>query len=187
MQNPRLAGRYAKSIIDLAVEKDQLDVVYKDMLYLQSICKSSREFVSLLKSPIIKGEKKQKILDVVTKDKVSVLTASFNELMVKKGREETLPEIVNAFIDMYNAIKGIHKVKLTTAQPVSEELKQSIVDKFTSTTSLQHIEMEAVVNEDLIGGFVLEFNNTLVDASILRDLKDIKKQFMDNSYIQKIR
>ena len=187
MQNPRLAGRYAKSIIDLAVEKDQLDVVYKDMLFLQSICKSSREFVSLLKSPIISGEKKQQILDVVTKDKVGVLTASFNELMVKKGREESLPEIVNAFIDMYNGIKGIHKVKLTTAQPVSEELKQSIVDKFTATTPMQHIEMEAVVNESLIGGFVLEFNNTLVDASILRDLKDIKKQFLDNSYIQKIR
>ncbi len=187
MQNPRLAGRYAKSIIDLAVEKDQLDIVYRDMLYLQSICKSSREFVSLLKSPIIKGEKKQKILDVVTKDKVGVLTASFNELMVKKGREESLPEIVNAFIDMYNGIKGIHKVKLTTAQPVSEALKQSIVDKFTATTPLQHIELEAAVNESLIGGFVLEFNNTLVDASILRDLKDIKKQFMDNSYIQKIR
>ncbi len=187
MENPRLAGRYAKSVFDLAIEKDQLDVVYKDMVYLQSICKSSREFVSLLKSPIIKGDKKQQILDVVTKDKVSVLTASFNELMVKKGREESLPEIVNAFIDMYNGIKGIHKVKLTTAQPVSEELKQRIVDKFTTTTSLQHIELEAAVNESLVGGFVLEFNNTLVDASILRDLKDIKKQFMDNSYIQKIR
>ena len=187
MQNPRLAGRYAKSIIDLAVEKDQLEVVYKDMLYLQSICKSSREFVNLLKSPIIKGDKKQQILNAVTKDKVGVLTASFNELMIKKGREESLPEIVAAFIDMYNSIRGIHKVKLTTAQAVSEELKQSIVDKFTATTSLQHIELEAVVNEALIGGFVLEFNNTMIDASIQRDLKDIKKQFLDNIYIQKLR
>jgi F-type H+-transporting ATPase subunit delta len=187
MQNPRLAGRYAKSIIDLATEKGQLDVVYNDMLFLQGICKSSREFVALLKSPIIKGDKKQQILNVVTKDQVGVLTASFNELMVSKGREEYLPEIVNAFIDMYNGIKGIHKVKLTTAQPVSEELKQSIVNKFAATTTLQHIELEAVVNEALVGGFVLEFNNTLIDASILRDLKDVKKQFMDNSYVHKIR
>jgi len=187
MHNPRLAGRYAKSIIDLAVEKDQLEVVYNDMLYLQSICKSSREFVNLLKSPIIKGDKKQQILNAVTKDKVGVLTASFNELMIKKGREESLPEIVDAFIDMYNGIRGIHKVKLTTAQAVSEELKQSIVDKFTATTPMQHIELEAVVNEALIGGFVLEFNNTMIDASIQRDLKDIRKQFLDNIYIQKLR
>ncbi len=187
MQNPRLAGRYAKSLIDLAVEQNKLEEVYNDMLFLQSVCKSSREFVSLLKSPVIKGEKKQQILDVVTKDKVGLLTASFNRLMISKGREESLPEIVTAFIDMYNDIKGIHKVKLTTAQTVSEELKQSIVDKFTATTPLQHIQLEAVVDESLVGGFVLEFNNTLIDASILRDLKDIKKQFMDNNYIQKIR
>jgi F-type H+-transporting ATPase subunit delta len=157
------------------------------MLFLQSICKSSREFVSLLKSPVIKGDKKQQVINAVTKDKVSILTASFNELMVAKGREESLPEVVNAFITLYNDIKGIHKVKLTTAQPVSDELKQSLIDKFAATTTLQHIELEAVVNEALVGGFVLEFNNNMVDASILRDLKDIKKQFLDNIYIQKIR
>ncbi len=187
MQNPRLAGRYAKSIIDLAVEKDQLDVVYEDMLHLQSVIKLSREFVNLLKSPIIKADKKQNVLDAVTKGKVGVLTASFNELMIKKGREGYLPEIVTAFIDMYNGIKGIHKVKLTTAQSVSEELKQSIIDKITASTPLQIIEMEAQVDEALIGGFVLEFDNNLVDASISRDLKDVKKQFQDNSYIHKLR
>lgn len=187
MNNPRLAGRYAKSLIDLAIEKDQLPTVYQDMIFLQSICKSSQEFVNLLRSPIIKADKKAQILDAITKGKISTLTASFNHLMVTKGREETLPEIVEAFIDMYNSIKGVHKVKLTTAQPVSEELKQSIIDKFTASTPLQNIQLEAVVKENLIGGFVLEFNNNLVDASVLRDLKDIKKQFQDNIYIQKIR
>ena len=187
MNNPRLAGRYAKSLIDLATEKDQLETVYQDMLFLQGICKSSREFVSLLKSPIIKADKKAQILEAITQGKLSVLTASFNHLMITKGREQTLPEIVEAFIDMYNSIKGVHKVKLTTAQPVSEDLKQSIIDKFTASTPLQKIELEAVTREELIGGFMLEFNNNLVDASILRDLKDIKKQFQDNIYVQKIR
>jgi F-type H+-transporting ATPase subunit delta len=187
MNNPRLAGRYAKSLIDLAIEKDQLEVVYKDMLYLQEVCKSSREFVTILKSPIIKADKKGQILNTITAGKVSLITASFNNLMVTKGREATLPEVVEAFINMYNDIKGIHKVKLTTAQPVSEELKQSIINKFINTTTLQHIELEAVVREELVGGFVLEFNNNLIDASILRDLRDIKKQFTENIYVQNIR
>lgn len=187
MHNPRLAGRYAKSLIDLAREKDQLEAVYKDMLLLQDICKSSRPFVNLLKSPVIKADKKAQIVNEITIGRVSALTASFNNLMISKGREETLPEIVEAFINMYNNIQGIHKVKLTTAQPVSEELKQSIVNKFAATTSMQKIELEAVVKEELIGGFVLEFNNNLIDASVLRDLRDIKKQFMENMYEHKIR
>ncbi len=94
---------------------------------------------------------------------------------------------MDAFIDQYNAIKGIHRIKLTTATPVSDELKASIVNKIKSETSIQTIELESVVKEELIGGFVLEFNNNLVDASIARDLRDIKKQFVSNDFVQKIR
>jgi F-type H+-transporting ATPase subunit delta len=185
--HPRLSGRYAKSIIDLAVEKGQLEEVYKDMLFLQSVCKSSREFVNLLKSPIIKADKKLHIVDAIIKGKVSELTASFTRLVIKKGREQDLPEVVTEFIKMYNLIKGIHKVKLTTAAPVGEELKQSIINKIKGSTPLQNIELETEVRNELIGGFMLEFNNNLVDASILRDLKDLKKQFQENIYVQKIR
>ena len=66
MPNPRLAGRYAKSLIDLAIERDELDIVYNDMLYFDAVCKQSREFVNVLKSPIISPDKKVQILDAVT-------------------------------------------------------------------------------------------------------------------------
>ncbi len=187
MNNPRLAGRYAKSLIELSNEKGQLEETNNDMLFIKSMLKASREFVTMLKSPVIPTDKKLAVMDALTKDKVSVLTASFNTLMINKGREEYLPEIVNAFVDMYNEIKGIHRVKLTTAQPVSEEMKKSIIDKFTATTPLAQIELETEVKEELVGGFILEFDNNLVDASIRRDLKDISKQFQENIYVQKIR
>ncbi len=187
MPNPRLAGRYAKSLIDLATEQNQLEVVYKDMQYLQAVCKSSAEFVNVMRSPVINPDKKQKILAALAEGRLSNLTALFNRLLVSKTREEYLPEIVTAFIGQYNALKGIHTVKLTTAEAVSEELKQSIVNKIKSETPLQNIELETEVKDELIGGFVLEFNNNLVDASIARDLRDIKKQFRENIYVQQIR
>jgi len=187
MPNPRLAGRYAKSLVDLAIEQNQLETIYKDMQYLQAVCKSSPELVSVLRSPVIKGDKKQKILFAITDGKVSELTASFNKLLISKTREEYIPEIITAFIGLYNEIKGIHRVKLTTATALSEELKQSIVGKLKAETTLQNIVLETVVKEELIGGFVLEFNNNLVDASIARDLRDIKKQFSKNIYVRQIR
>jgi len=187
MPNPRLAGRYAKSLVDLAIERNQLETVYKDMQYLQSVCKSSPEFVNVLRSPVINPDKKQNILSAITDGKVSELTSSFNKLLIRKTREEYIPEIVTAVIGLYNEIKGIHTVKLTTATAISEELKQAIVAKMKAETSLQNIELETSVKEELIGGFVLEFNNNLVDASIERDLRDIKKQFSKNIYIQQIR
>jgi F-type H+-transporting ATPase subunit delta len=187
MQSPRLAGRYAKSLIDLAQERGELEVVYKDMQYLQQVVKHSREFVTLIKSPVIKADKKNAILEAVSKGKVSEMTMGFNRLLVTKGREAVLPEIVNAFIDQYNSIKGIHRVKLTTAVEVSEEMKKSITRKMVVEAGLGQVELETKVDPALVGGFILEFNNNKVDASILRDLKDLRKQFVDNQYVQKIR
>ncbi len=187
MLNPRLAARYAKSIIDLAVEQKQLEEVHNDMQFLSAVAKSSREFVSVLQSPIIPADKKEKIFDAVTKDKVCQMTASFLKLLVTKNREFFLVEIINAVIDQYNAIKGIHKVKLTTAIAISDDVKNAIVSKIKSDTSMQNIQLETVVKEELIGGFVLEFNNNLVDASVARDLRDVKKQFDQNMYVQQLR
>lgn len=187
MQNPRLAGRYAKSLLDLATELNQLDAVCADMKLLQEIVKMSPDFTAVLRSPIIKPTTKEKILDAVVAGKISNTTATFIKLLVTKSRENYLPEIANAFIDQYNSIKGIYKVKLTTATPVGDDVKDYIVNKVKSETAIKNIELETVVKDELIGGFTLEMQDTLVDASILRDLKDIKKQFLENVYIQKIR
>ncbi len=187
MNNPRLAGRYAKSLLDLAVETNQLEIVYNDMKYLQAVIKASREFVNLLKSPVIPSATKVKALTAVTGKNVSELTARFNTLLVSKTRENVLPEIVESFIDLYNHLKGIHKVKLTTAFAVSDDVKEAIQNKIKRDTDIQIIELQSVVREEIIGGFILEYDNNLVDASIRRDLMDVKKQFDDNIYVQKIR
>ncbi len=187
MPNPRLAARYAKSLLDLATEKGQLEAVYADMKYLEAVCKASKDFVNLLRSPIIKADQKNTIITAVTKGKISELTASFSNLLVRKGREIDLPEIAFAFVDQYNEIKDIHRVKLTTAVEVSAEVKKSIEAKVQKEKGLGTVELETAVDPKLIGGFVLEFNNNLVDASILRDLKDIKKQFTRNLFVQNIR
>lgn len=187
MQNPRLATRYAKSLIDLAIEQKQLEAVYADMQYIQLLCKASRDFTNVLRSPIIKADKKQAIVDNIIKNKISELTNAFIRLIIKKSREYFLPEIAVAFVQQYNILKNIHTVKITTVIPISKESKKNIQEKIQQEKSLPNIEIEEEVNEELIGGFVLEFDNNLIDASILRDLKDVKKQFMENLYVENIR
>lgn len=187
MPNPRLASRYAKSLLDLAVEKEQLEQANSDMLYLQQLTKSSREFLNILRSPIISADKKQSIIDAVTAGKIGELTSAFTKLLVSKGREGELPEIVTAFIKQYKAKKEIHTVKLTTATAVSDDVKNSIVEQVKKTSNMQNIELEAIVDPSIIGGFVLQAGDKLVDASISYDLKEISKQFESNDFIYKVR
>jgi F-type H+-transporting ATPase subunit delta len=187
MQNPRLAGRYAKSLIDLATELNQVDVIYADMKFLQKICKSNPDFTAVLRSPVIKPTTKEKIIQSITTDRVNKTTASFISLLIRKNREINLPEIADAFIEQFNKKRHIYQLKITTAAPISEELKTSIVDKVKASTPFKNIELETAIKEELIGGFILEMQGTLIDASIQRDLKDIQKQFMDNQYVHKLR
>lgn len=187
MQNPRLAQRYAKSLIDLSVELKRLDTVYDDIVLLNEICNKSHEFVLMLKSPIINDDKKYKIIAGVTENKISETTQTFIKLLSSKNRESALPEIISSFIEQYNKLKEIHKVKLTTAAPLSDIVKNSFIEKIEATNRLKNIELETVVNEKLIGGFILEMEGKLIDASILRDLNDVKKQFANNDYIHRLR
>ena len=118
MQNTRLASVYAKSILDLAIENGQIEKVFADMQWINKVSKSNRDFVNLLRSPIVNSDTKQKVIDAVMKGQVSELTQKFIQLLVSKSRESNLPEIATAFIAAYKVKKNIHTVKMTSASPL---------------------------------------------------------------------
>jgi len=187
MSNPRLASRYAKSLLDLSIERNELDEVFADMQWLQRVCKSNPDFVNVLKSPVIKSDNKAKILEAVVKERISALTMTFILLLIRKTRESNLPEVINSFITQYKVHKQIYPVQLTTATELSEDLKNAIIRQIQATSKMKSIELETSVNKDLIGGFVLKAGDKLIDASIAYDLKEIARQFENNDFIYKIR
>ncbi|TMI64871.1 MAG: ATP synthase F1 subunit delta [Bacteroidetes bacterium] len=187
MSNVRIATRYAKSLLGLAIERNELDKAFADMEWLQSVCKSNPDFVNMLRSPVIKSDAKGKIVMAVAKDNIGQLTASFIQLLITKGREGGLPEISTEFIRQYKEYKKIRIVKVTTAVPLSDELKEGIVRFIKSTTDIQNLELETIVNKDIIGGIIMQAGDKLVDASVAYDFKQIGKLFENNDFIYKVR
>jgi F-type H+-transporting ATPase subunit delta len=187
MPNPRLADRYSKSLIDLAVEKDMLEEVYNDAQRVLEVCKVSREFSVMLKSPIIKGDKKAAIINTLSEGRITEIMSLFLNLLVRKGRESFLEEILNEFCLKYDFFKGISRINLKTATPVSDEIKQMITDKLLKETRLTNINLNMEVDESLVGGFVLEYNNYLLDRSVRRFLKEVKTLYQQNEYVYNIR
>lgn len=187
MSSPRLAKRYAKSLIDLSTEMKQLEQVYNDVVLLKKITKGSRDFVVMLKSPIIHADKKIKIITAIAGNNISQITYAFISLLCKKNREDNLPEIISSFISQYNQFKGIHTATLTTAITVSDKILRDFQTRILNSTKVPHLNLETRVDDKIIGGFILEMEGKLIDASILRDLVDVKKQFASNEYMHKIR
>ena len=187
MNNPRLAVRYAKSLVDISTDLKQLDEVHNDILVLNSVVKKSHEFVLMLNSPIINPDKKYKIISAITKGKISKITDAFLKLLCKKNRESNLPNVITSFIAQYNTIRGLHSATLTTAAPISKELIDSFITKIKATTSYDNVQLETVVDDKIIGGFILQMEGKLIDNSIRRNLNDVKKQFANNDYMHKLR
>lgn len=175
MSVQRIAGRYAKSLIDLAQENKKLERVLEDVTSFKN-ASDNRDFYLLLKSPIVKPSKKQSILEALFSDKFDELTMAFLGILVRKGREPYLPEIADEFIAQYKEIKKITTIKVTTAKPMEAATLKALEAKLASSeATYSQVEIETAVDPELIGGFVLELGGQIYDASIVQKLEDLKR------------
>ena len=180
----RIATRYAKSLLELAVEQNKLEAVHEDVNTLLAATKN-RDFYLLLKSPVIANDKKHAILDAIFNGKIDTLTMAYAKLLVTKNREAFLPEIAAEFIEQYKAYKHITTVRVTTATVLDPRVLDALrAQILASKLTHESLEIEAKVDPDIVGGFVLEFDNKRYDASVAYKLDNLRSQFSKNLYIK---
>lgn len=178
----RIAERYAKSLLEFAIEQGKLDEVVEDVETLsQSL--NSRDLYLLFKSPIITASKKQSIIDRVFGDKLSTISNSFLQIVFRKGREGAVPEMITAFRALHKAYKQVSTVLIKTAHPLTEDaLKQISAKLKASDHTLANIDLETEVDPELIGGFTVEFDDRRLDSSVAAKLAEMRRQFAKNNY-----
>lgn len=184
MSVTRIATRYAKSLIDLAIEQGKLEEVNSDVLTLNAAARN-RDLQLMLKSPIIHADKKIAVLDVLFKDKMDGLTMAYLQLLVNKGREGYIPEIAAEFATQYKILKKITTVRVTTAAPLSDAALADLKKKLLgSGITFENLDIQIMVDPELIGGFLLEFDQKRYDASVSHKLDELRAQFSKNLYIK---
>ncbi|MEE9373587.1 MAG: ATP synthase F1 subunit delta [Saprospiraceae bacterium] len=173
MSELSVARRYAKSLLDLAIDEKKLDSVIDDSKTLAAALES-RELFLLLKSPIIKGDKKLKALSTIFSGKIDDLTMRFIGLTMKKGRESILPEIIDSLQDQYNKMRNITTATLTTAVNIDSAVINDIETKLKSEGG--HVDLSTKIDSSIIGGYILEIGDKIYDASVQRQIKDLRKE-----------
>lgn len=184
MASTRVASRYVKSLLGLAVEQKALDQVHADMQLFSKTCKNSKELMLMLKSPIIRHDQKRAILESLFKSKVSALTMSFIDIITRKNREPLLPAIASEFHNAYNDYKGIGRASITTTVAMDDKTRKEVEAIVKKLSNRAAIELEEKVDQDLIGGFILNVDDRQIDASIKNKLKTLKLKFSENPYIK---
>jgi len=177
MSNIKSAKRYAKSLLDLATEKGQVDDVLQDVGTIGSAIEDSKELQLLLQSPVVKADKKVKILDSIFAGKVGALCQAFIQLVTKKGREANLHAIAVEFVNLVKTQRNILTAIVESAAPLDADAKAKVMDLLKAQTTGE-IELEEVVNPDLIGGFTLRTGDTMIDASVAGKLRSLRKEWV---------
>ena len=153
MKGTKAASRYAQALLELATEKNKVDDVQNDMNYFLSVVNGNREFENLLKSPIVKADKKISIFNAVF-DAFEEISKSFITLIVKNGRESILPQIAMAYTAKLQELKGIIPLTITTASKLDDAVRAQILAKIERSVK-GTLEVEEKIDESLIGGFLL--------------------------------
>lgn len=174
MSATTIAGRYAKSLMETSVEKNNLDTIYNDMKGIKETL-SNKDISMLLKSPIISPDKKMNVLTSIYNGKVDGLTLNFLQLLVRKGRESYLAQMCDAFISQYREKNNIASAKVITATKLTEEKLNSI--KASLNLQASSFEIEEEVDESLIGGFIIVMGDKRYDASVKHKLNKLRKSF----------
>ncbi len=184
MTDSRAAARYVKSLLDLAVEKNVLDAVHGDMLAFSKVVEENKSFALLLKSPIIKHDKKRDVLHALFNGRVHPLTMSVFDILTRKNREPLLPAIARQFDVAYNAYKHIGKATITTAVPIDDALRTWVQQLVKEMSKQDSVQLEEKIDKGMIGGFVLNVGDQRIDASLKSKLKSLQTKFSHNPYIK---
>lgn len=169
-----IAIPYSQALFDLSAEKKLLEETYKDMLLVRDLCSGNADFRLMLKSPIILSTKKVLLLKSILEKKISSMSLSFFIIMVKKKREAFIPDMVNAFIKIYKDHTGIMPAHVVSTGPLPESVRKQISEVIRKETG-KEVELTESVDDSLIGGFILQWEDKQYDSSILRQMKEIRR------------
>jgi F-type H+-transporting ATPase subunit delta len=185
MSGIRIASRYAKSLLDLSIEKGQLDTVQADMRLLDAAMDSNRDLRVMLSSPVVKADKKVDILQRIFKGNVSEMTMAFVTLLTNKGREGLLHEIVVSFLNQMRNYQGVSTATVISAVALDATSKAHVLEAAVKLAGGK-VELEEKIDASLIGGFILKVGDRMIDSAISSRIKALKREFDDNPYIPEL-
>ena len=172
-----ITNRYAHALLKQAESVNHFEAVGNDLQLIHETLEGSKDLRVALESPVINKEKKKSILNELFGSKVSKDSAHFLDFVVDKNRENILFEIAERFLELRDDKMDAVPAVVTTAIELSES-ERSLFKKSLDSYSKKNVRITYKVDEKLIGGFVVQLKDKLLDASIHHQLQILKKRLV---------
>jgi len=181
MNEGKIITRYAKAVFQLAIDKNMLEPVSKDMESIFEVCKQLPEFKQIMGTPVLIPSKKIEIFDSLFAKSFNPLSLSFYHLVINHRRELFLSDISRMFLQIYRKHKGIKTATLTTAIGIDEKTRASILQSLKCYSVNNQVVLNETIEPKIIGGFILNIDDMHFDASVSSSLTRIKRTLLNTS------
>jgi F-type H+-transporting ATPase subunit delta len=173
----RAAIRYAKAILDIANSNGKAANVNDDMKSIVATVAGNKELRDFLSNPTVKGDVKVSAISEVFAS-VQNETKSLFRLLLENKRFEILPAVASQYNLLFDELSGVEVAKVTTAFPITPELEAKVLAKVKEFTT-KSVTVVNIVDESIIGGFILRLGDKQYNASIANSLQTLKRELLN--------
>lgn len=166
-----LVEQYAKSLVEIAIEKDSLAELQSETEALLSVFEETNLADSL--SLVVSRDEKVKLVRLL-QESSSVYMNNFLEVILQNEREALLKAILEGVQKDFVIATNQHDIVVTTAVALTDEQKERILALAAEKFGVQAGKLVENIDESILGGFIINVNNQVIDTSIRRQLQEFK-------------
>lgn len=174
MISESLARRYSVALFNLACDRDILAQVSEEFKLIHDLLKNMDNFRHFLFSPKVDAARKKGILKSVFGEKLSHTMLYFLYLLIDKKRQTLIMKMHSHFVTLYNNYYRRAEITIRPAAALDKEIHDEIKRVFEKMLD-KTVTVREKVDKSLIGGFQIQVNNTVYDASLAAKLRAIRQ------------
>lgn len=181
MDNGLIPHRYAKALYKYALEHGNTPQVYDEMKTVIASFSANPALQKTLSNPFVSRDDKASLLKAAAGEKVENDYLGFVKLILDMHREEFAYRMALAFRDIYRKANKISQVLITTAVALPDaemaKLDNLVKKSFPDST----LEISHAVDPEIIGGFVIDVDDSRMDASLSNEIEQLRLKLLSNN------
>jgi F-type H+-transporting ATPase subunit delta len=176
-----VANRYAKALLQIALKEKSVTEINQALHRFTEMQKSHSDLSNLIQLSIIHPKKKAQVVDLILeKSAFSVTFRHFVQVVTEAGRLPLLSQIQKRFNHLVDEREGCLEAKVSSAHPLTEDQKESLIALLSKRTG-KKVRLACDMDPRLVGGLKVQVNSTIIDASIVGLLNQMKLKLLAQS------
>jgi F-type H+-transporting ATPase subunit delta len=178
MSESQLATRYAQAIFEIGEESGQLQQLSSELAKVAEHLNGSKALLAALTDPAVSEERRFSILQGLSGPLgLGPVTLNTLKLLVRRRRIGALPDIASALVSRADARRGVIRVKVTSAKPLSDAYYERLTANL-ETSLKRKVQLEKVLDSNLIAGLTLQIGNNSIDGTVRGRLEKYEHQLL---------